>query len=141
MRTLVLIFLISVSLLLVPAVASPQEVCPCVPLTYQWIVTPCDTWNCAAAATIMANGDRYVLSVPTGSDDFKWVIVRRVVTGSAVVSPNAPFKIDSFESMIEASTRFDSITRELQPMLITSPDRKLLVIARSEPERHRAVGH
>ncbi len=31
--------------LLDPAVAIPQQVCPCVPLTYQWIVTPCETWK------------------------------------------------------------------------------------------------
>src|SRR4051812_8533209 len=93
--------------LLVPAVAVPQQVCPCVPLSYQWIVTPCESWNCAAAAMVMGNGDRYVLSMPTASDDFKWVVIKRVVAGSAIVSPDDPFKLESFDGMSAASIRFD----------------------------------
>jgi hypothetical protein len=128
-------------MLLVPAAAVPQELCPCVPLTYQWIVTPCDTWNCAAAATVLANGDKYVIAVPTASNDFKWVVVKRVVAGSAIVSPNDPFKLASFDRMGEAMTQFDTIEGALQPMILTVPDGKFLVITRFEPEKRRAVGH
>lgn len=142
MKTLGLIVgLIGGLLFLMPGVAVSQEVCPCIPLTYQWIVTPCETWNCAAAATVMSNGDKYVLAMPTGSDDFKWVVIKRIVSGSAIISPDAPFTVDSFDGMAAATTRYDLVGHELQPMLLTAPDGKVLVIARNPTTKRRAVGH
>jgi hypothetical protein len=129
--------------LFVAPIAVPQQVCPCVPLSFEWVVTPCDTWNCAASAVIMANGDKFVLSMPTGSDDFKWVVIKRVVAGSSVVSSDAPFKLDTFEAMDSAFSRYAIISRDLQPLVVTAPDGKVLLISRSapEPQKHRSVGH
>jgi len=139
MKTLILaagVMLVTPQMLL-----SQQQVCPCVPLSYQWIVTSCETWNCAASALVMANGDKYVLAMPTGSDDFKWVVVRRIVAGSATISPDAPFKLDSFDGMAEASSRFDGVSHDLQPMMLSAPDGKFLIITRAAPEKpkQRAV--
>ncbi len=50
-----------------------QNVCPCIPISRVWVVTACETWNCAQSAMILANGDPYVVSVPTGGSQFKWL--------------------------------------------------------------------
>ncbi len=121
--------------------AVPQQVCPCIPISYEWTVIPCETWNCAASALVMANGDKFVLSMPTGSDDYKWVVVKRIVSGSAIVSPDAPYKIDAFDAMDGAFSRFAIVSKDLQPMMLTVPDGKVLLISRSAPEKHRSVGH
>ena len=73
MKTLHLI--VTLILAFASAAISQQAPCPCGPLSYQWIVEPCESWNCAAASMIIANGDKYVLAVPTNSDDFKRVII------------------------------------------------------------------
>ena len=137
-----LIRLISVFAFAATSVAG-QEVCPCVPVTHEWIVTACDTWNCAASAVIAANGDRYVMPLPTNSADYTWVVMRRIVSGSGIASPNAPFKIDGFDGLAEATARYYSIDSRLQPMLVTAPDGKVLVVARAEaePPRRRTVPH
>ena len=135
-----LVFAVALTLF-VAGVAIPQQVCPCVPLSYEWTVVPCETWNCAASAMVMANGDKFVLAMPTGSDDFKWVVIKRIVSGTAVSSPDAPFKLDSFDGMDGAFNRFAIISRDLQPLVLTAPDGKVLLITRSTPEKHRSVGH
>jgi hypothetical protein len=133
-------FILACSLLLLPIAVGAQEHCPCVPVTHLWIVNGCESWNCAAAATIMANGDKYFLTLPTNSDDFKWVVVRRVVAGSATVAPDAPFRLESFDGVSDAMSRFDSIDRQFEPMLLTAPDGKFLVVVRSTAvPRKRAI--
>src|SRR5689334_14138425 len=102
-----LVFLAS-SIVSLP-LAFGQEACPCVPLSHQWIVEACETWHCAAAATVMANGDKYMLALPTNSDDFKWVIVRRVVSGSYIAPANDPFQLESFDGSAAAMSRFSSL--------------------------------
>ena len=119
-----------------------QQVCPCVPIAYEWVAVPCDSWNCAASAVLLANGAN-VVPLPTTSNDFTWVVLKRMAVGSATISPDAPFKVDGFDGLTEASARFFTIDHQLQPMLITVPDGKVLVIARTSPEksRSRVVSH
>src|SRR5215212_11401032 len=85
--------------LVVSAAADDQSPCPCVPLTPTWTVTACETWNCASAALIKANGDPHTFALPTASDTFKWIVVRRVVGGSSIAATNAPFLLDQFDNM------------------------------------------
>lgn len=129
---------VAIAIPLFAASSRAQEACPCIPLTYEWIATPCDSWNCAASAVVIANGTN-VVPLPTTSSDYTWVVLRRVVTGSAIVSPDAPFKVDGFDSLSSASARFYAIDHELTPMLVTVPDGKVLVVARSAPEQRRRV--
>jgi hypothetical protein len=139
MRTLRIALVCSLALL--PIGAAAQQVCPCVPISHQWIVEACDSWNCAAAATILANGDPYVLTLPTGDDEHKWVVVRRIVAGSATVSPDAPFSIETFDDGTAAMVRFNGIDHALHPMVVTGRDGKFLVIARSaQSVRPRPAG-
>lgn len=129
--------------LAVPAAAMAQQVCPCVPTTKLWIVEACETWNCAASAAILANGDPYVVAVPTGSSDYKWVVVRRVVAGAVEVPADAPFVVETFDTLPSASARFAAISTDLQPQMITGADGKFLVISRNTAagSKRRASGH
>src|SRR5437870_12704492 len=89
-------FAISIALIVTAAAAvAGDDPCPCIALSYTWMAEPCQTWNCAASAMVLADGDQHVLVVPTTSDKFKWVILRRVVTGSATISPDAPFVVQA----------------------------------------------
>ena len=119
-----------------------QEACPCVPISYQWIVEPCETWNCAASAFISSNGDKFLLTMPTNDETFKWVVIRRVVAGSVYIPPNAPFVIDAFDRSAIASAHLDAMNQLLVPMMLSAPDGKFLVVARSAPiSKQRVVAH
>lgn len=135
MKTKIAVLLLSTLFAVSPLTA--QEACPCVPTTHQWIVTPCETWNCAAAATITANGDKYVMSLPTSSEDFTWVVVRRIVSGAAAIAPDAPYRLESFDNASDATARYSSIDARYQPMLLTVPDGQFLVVARTSAETRR----
>jgi len=131
-------------LLLSVGPTSAQNVCPCVPISHTWVVTACETWNCAQSTMILADGDPYVLSVPTGGSQFKWIIVRRIVTGTATVSPDAPFIIDSFTSASDAVSRFGVIAPEMLPIMVTTVDGDSLLIRLRAPDpqgRRRVVTH
>ena len=134
-------FAVVAALTLFAASSGAQEVCPCVPLTHVWIAEACDSWNCAASAVVLAEG-KGVVPLPTASSDFPWVVLRRVTSGSVTSSPNT-FKVDGFDSLNDGVNRYYATDHLLQPMLVTAPDGKILVIARLEPEkpRQRVVGH
>ena len=138
MRSRLLLSLLTV--FFTAASTQAQQVCPCVPLSHEWIVTACETWNCAASAVIMANGSADVLTMPSGSDDLKWVVLRRVVVGSAIEPADAPFKLESFTTLAEATARFAAIDGGLSPFLLTAPDGKVVIVMRSTARR-RAAGH
>ena len=81
-----------------------------------------------------------MVAIPTVSAKYPWIVVRRVLSGSFYIPPDAPFLLESFDGMGEASARFISIADVNGPMLITAVDGKKLVIFLREPEaRHRAV--
>ena len=128
-------FVVVAALTLLAGDSGAQQACPCVPLTHLWVAVPCDSWNCAASAVVLANGTD-VLPMPTSSADFPWVVLRRVTSGSAASMPNT-FSVDGFDSLTDGVTRYYATDHELQPMLITAPDGKVLVIARLAPEKPR----
>jgi hypothetical protein len=105
-----------------------EEVCPCVPLGYVWMATPCDSWNCAASALVMANGDPYVMVLPTTSGIYKWVVVRRVTSGSAGASGDSPFVLERYSNVSEGSSRYSSLQTSAAPMMLTAADGNTLVI-------------
>src|SRR5689334_16369728 len=89
--------LLAVALLFAAVTVPAQQVCPCVPIAKIWVVDTCASWNCAASATILANGDPYVLSMPAPTADGRWLIVKRVEAGSYIASPDAPFLLETFD--------------------------------------------
>jgi hypothetical protein len=127
-------------LLFVPAITFAGQQ-PGVPLSNEWLVIPCETWNCAASALVLAAGDQYVMSMPTKSDKFPWIVIRRVPSGSFYVPPDAPFVLESFDSAGDGSARFAAITTDHGPMMLTAPDGKALVISlRAALPRRPAAG-
>ena len=132
--------IVSLSFLFAGA-AYGQQVCPCVPVAYEWVSSACDSWDCAVSAFVLSNGDKNVIVFPTKNIDFPWVVLRRVATGSAVVSPDAPYKVDGFDSMKPATDFFGGVDPVLHPMLLSVPDGRVLVVARTTGDkRHRAIG-
>lgn len=129
MKRILPLFLAAV---LFPIVVSADPPCPCFPHETTWIVTHCDTWNCAASAMIVANGDPYVMTMPTSSDSYRWVVVRRVASGSVVVSPDEPFELETFTTASDGATRLGVIDPIRFPMMISTPDGRTLVVSLKE---------
>ena len=121
--------------LLVPT-SSAQQACPCVPISHEWIVTACSSWECASEI-VSSSERRTVVPMPTASSDYTWVVLRRVPTGSAIISPDAPYKVDGFDSLPVASAHFAAIHGDLNPILVTAPDGRILLVARTSPELRR----
>jgi hypothetical protein len=138
-KTLVLAIVIAI----VPAAIAQEGPCPCVPLGYTWTVTPCETWNCAASALVTANGDAYTFVLPTTSEKYKWVILKRIVSGAVVVSPDDPILIERFRTMIDGSARYAALDPSFAPLLVTATDGNILVtyLRTAETGRTRAIRH
>jgi len=94
---------------------------------------------------ILANGDKSVFAVPTNSKEFPWIVLRRVgVEGAMISSPEQqPFEVESFTTLPESSSRFDSIDHTFAPMLMTTTDGLFLVVhlRMPAPVHGRAAGH
>ena len=124
------------------AAVAGDDPCPCPVTGYTWLADPCNTWNCAASALIMANGDPHVLVLPSASKQFKWVVLRRAASGSVAISPDAPFVVESFPTMAEGNARFSALENADAPLLVTSMDGNVVVIhLRQREVRTPAVNH
>lgn len=121
------------------SIAEGDNVCPCVPLSHEWVATACETWNCAQSAMILANGDPYVVSIPTANTNWKWIVLRRVVSGSYIAAPDAPFAAEQFDGMSDAVARFSAIDHESLPMMMSMTDGKLVVVSMTAAGRRRAA--
>ncbi|HEY6140689.1 MAG TPA: hypothetical protein VI670_23290 [Thermoanaerobaculia bacterium] len=126
-------------LMLSAAVTSGQQLCPCVPLSHEWVVEACDTWNCASSAAILANGDPNVLTMPAATGDGRWLVIKRVTSGSYVAPADAPFVVESFDGAAGATARFAAMP-DHAPLLLSAPDGKFLVVMLKDlAPRRRAV--
>jgi hypothetical protein len=129
------LFVIAVTLFGV--VMSGQSLCPCVPIAHEWVVESCDSWNCAASALVLANGDPHVMAVPAATGDGRWLVVKQVATGSYVPPADAPFVSEAFDGVDGASARFVSVAGDHAPVLLSVPDGKFLVIMLKSPAQKR----
>ena len=131
------------ALMLVAATAGADDnVCPCVPITHVWIATPCESWDCALSALVVAGGDPQVMALPTTSDRYKWVVLQRVAAGSAAASPDNPFLLETFSTMTDGSARFSSLEHNVAPLLVTAKSGDIIVVSLRQPEiKRRATGH
>jgi hypothetical protein len=128
-----------VALTLVAVLLPAQNVCPCVPVTHLWTVESCDSWNCAASAAIMANGDPNVLTMPAPGNDGHWLVLKRVNSGSYIAPPDAPYLLESFDSVDGAMARFTA-AGDHAPMILSVPDGKFVVVtSRLAVPKHRAA--
>src|SRR5215467_2360257 len=97
MRSMLRFVMFAAAAISLPAAA--QNVCPCVPITHFWTVKTCTDWNCAATELAVANGDTATFAMPVGMNDPRWLIVRRVASGSGVSPVDDTFAIEAFDDM------------------------------------------
>lgn len=136
------LFVVALAFLISTSAVAQTAPCPCYPKTVTWVAMPCSTWTEASSALVLAAGRPDVLALPTGDPEHPWVVLRRVVSGSAATSPDNPFTVETFDNVTLASSRFASITTEQRPILITVPDGQTLVISirSDEGTKRRAAG-
>ena len=118
------------------------------PIRYTWIVTSCATWNCAAAALVMADGDKHVMALPTGREERPWLILKRVEEGSIYIPDDEPFGCEVFDTVAAATTAFGGIDGCRAPMVLTVPDGRVVVTSAyacanspTTTTKRRAAGH
>jgi hypothetical protein len=99
------------------------------PIRYTWIVESCETWNCAVAALVMADGEPNVIVLPTGHDNRPWLILRRVEEGSLYIPETEPFGCEVFENIAGASSRFSALDGCHAPMILNVPDGRAVVVS------------
>ena len=111
------------------------------PIRYTWVVTSCSTWNCAASALILANGEPNVIAVPTTDEQAPWLVLRRVEEGSVFIPETEAFGCDVFGEVASASSHYLALDSCRNPMMLSVPDGGAVVISLREcaKGRRRAV--
>jgi hypothetical protein len=97
------------------------------PIRWTWIVSSCNTWNCAAAALVMANGKPDVIALPTGREDKPWLVLRRVEEGSIFIPDDEPFTCDVFSTLNDANSAFQAMDSCHGPIVLTVPDGRSVI--------------
>jgi hypothetical protein len=126
-------FLLAIILLLssAAAVAGPVES----PITYTWIPTSCETWNCAVSALVLAGGDKYVIALPTGNEARPWLILRRVEEGSIYIPDDEPYACSVFATVGEASSHMSAMDTCHAPLILNVPDGRAVVTSIADCEK------
>ncbi len=109
------------------AVANDQPITK--PIRYTWIATSCETWNCAVAALVMADGDKHVLVLPTGVESHPWIVLKRVEEGSVFVPEDEPFACDVFDGVDGAASRFQATGSCHAPLMLSVPDGRAVMVS------------
>lgn len=102
------------------------------PIRWTWIATSCENWNCAAAALVLANGDKYVIALPTGNEERPWLLLRRVEQGSIVIPEGEPYGCEVYPNVTEAGLAFTAMDSCHGPMMLNVPDGRAVVVSKSE---------
>jgi hypothetical protein len=108
------------------------------PITYTWIATSCATWNCAVSALVMADGDKYVITLPTGDADRPWVILRRVEEGSIYIPEDEPFACEVFDTVTAATSHMSAMDTCHAPIILNVPDGRAVVTSISDCKKSTA---
>ena len=111
------------AILLTPAIAAQTTK----PIRYTWMAESCTSWNCAAAAMVLANGDKYVIVLPTGQEDRPWLILRRMEEGAIVPPENEPFTCNMFNTVVDATSYYTAMDSCHGPLLLNTPDGRAVV--------------
>lgn len=113
------------------------------PIRHTWIVTSCESWNCAAAALVMADGKPDVIVLPTNREDRPWLILKRVEEGSLFVPDDEPFTCEVFDNVTAATSRFTALDGCHTPLILNVPDGRAVVTSLldcSAGSKRRAAG-
>lgn len=133
--------LASLAFLLLPIAAVKADPAVTNPIRYTWIATACETWNCAASALVLANGDKYVIAMPTGDKQHPWVILRRVEDGSIYIPESEPFACETFDNLASAHSKMTGTDSCHAPMILSVPDGRTVVtsLTTCKASKQRAV--
>ena len=102
------------------------------PIRTTWIAASCKTWNCAAAALVIAGGEPNVLVMPTNVAEHPWIVLRRVEEGSVFIPEDEPFVCEVFENVTQATARFTGMDGCHTPLILNVPDGRALVTSLRE---------
>jgi hypothetical protein len=141
--------LLSLILVAAPAFAEDGDPCPCVPTTPLWTVHTCDSWTCAIALLVSANGNPLVFAIPLGGDSPQWIVFTQVVAGSYDDDGTDPHVVEQFDAFDGAMSRYTAITSDHLPLIFTAPDGRFLVASLRETggqstsptSKRRSTGH
>lgn len=97
------------------------------PIRYTWVATSCETWNCAAAALVLANGDKHVLVISTGREEQPWVILRRVEEGSVFIPDEEPYECSVYDSVNTAAIEYGVMDTCHAPLILNVPDGRAVI--------------
>lgn len=132
-RVMTIVFFVFVA-----AVATDAQVTN--PIRHTWIVTSCETWNCAATAFINANGDPNVIVLPSNHKERPWLVLRRVEEGSIFSPEDEPFACEVFDNLPTAVSGFSSLNGCHAPLIMNVAEGKAVVISLSQcASKRRAV--
>ena len=112
------------------------------PIRWTWIVTSCETWNCAAAALVLANGDKHTIVLPTGNEARPWLILKRVEEGSVYIPEGEPYGCEVLPNVAAAGARFAAMSECHGPLMLNVPDGRAVVVSLnqcSESGKRRAA--
>lgn len=99
------------------------------PRGFVWTVEGCETWDCAMRALNAANGDRNVIVIPSANPQHPWVVLRRVPSGGYYVPPEAPIRVEAFDSMEVCLARWACVRDgDGKALMLLAPDGKALVV-------------
>lgn len=113
------------------------------PIRYTWVVSSCETWNHAASAMILADGNPNVLVLPTGNPNQPWVILKLVEEGAVYDPEDEPYSCEVSQTVSDASARFALLDSCRSPIILSVPDGRAVVVSLKEcgGGKGRAVGH
>ena len=114
------------------------------PIRYTWVVTSCETWNHAASAMVLADGNPNVMVLPTGKAERPWIVLKLVEEGTIFAPDEEPYSCEVLQTVTEASSRFDSIDSCHGPIVMSMPDGRAVVISLKkcgDGGKSRAVRH
>ena len=104
-----------------------------------WFADACESWNCAASALVLANGDGTVVALPTPDAKYKWLVLRRLPAGAIYVTPENPFQVDVVPSYVEGASMLATMDIRHAPMIVTMGQTILFITTR--PPKERAAQH
>lgn len=115
---------LATALLLLPVAIAEQTTKP---IRYTWIATSCETWNCAVAALVLADGDPHVLVLPTAHEKRPWLVLKRVEQGAIAVPDEEPFTCSVYDTVLDASMVFAQTDACRFPLIVSVPDGRMIV--------------
>lgn len=121
--------------LLLPLAAQAGDTQVTNPISYTWIISSCETWNCALKALVEADGNGNVIAVPSKCETYPWLVLRRVEAGSVYVDPEEPFACELFDTAAQATARFSSLADGQFPGMLTSHGANMVVYMKAEKRR------